>query len=139
MKMKEMISSKTLYFYPTTNLMFINLSNHNSSNWSEEQRMAAAKFGEIIDMDFPILTPTATSDEVSSLAERYAVEILSRPLSSSDAVHIMGEMTFTYALVKRLRQQGIKCLASTTQRIKQALPDGTFISEFRFQTFRPYE
>ena len=54
-------------------------------------------------------------------------------------VHIMGEMTLTYAIVRRLRASGITCLASTTQRIKQQLEDGSFISEFVFQSFRQYE
>jgi hypothetical protein len=32
------------------------------------------------------------------------------------AVHLMGEMTFTFALVRKLQAAGIRCVASTTAR-----------------------
>ena len=38
--------------------MFINLTNHPSATWSEEQLKAARQYGEIVDLHFPIIEPT---------------------------------------------------------------------------------
>ena len=116
--------------------MFINLSNHPSSCWCEKQLTAAQVYGDIVDIAFPNIDSDTPADAISALADQYAERIMQY---NATAVHVMGEMTFTYALVRRLRSKGITCLASTTQRIKQQQADGSFISEFRFQTFRPYE
>lgn len=51
----------------------------------------------------------------------------------------MGEMTFTYALVKRLKEAGIRCVASTTKRICTENADGSRTSQFNFVRFRDYE
>lgn len=119
--------------------MFINISNHPSPLWGEEQRQAAEQWGAIVDEAFPTIDGAASSNEVSALAVDYAGKIMQQYKPGRDVVHIMGEMTFTYALVCRLRAAGFECVASTTQRIKQQMPDGSFISEFRFQAFRNYE
>lgn len=116
--------------------MFINLSNHPTAHWNERQTKAAQEYGEIVNIAFPDIPCNATSAEVTDIADRYVSMITKY---DNPTVHIMGEMTLTYAIVRRLRAAGITCLASTTSRIKQQLPDGSFISEFRFQTFRNYE
>jgi hypothetical protein len=54
-----------------------------------------------------------------------------------DAVHIMGEMTFTFALVNLLKEVGIKCIASTTKRNVEEI-DGKHVSTFQFVQFREY-
>lgn len=120
--------------------MLLNLSNHPSHLWSDDQREAAKPFGDsIVDMTFPTIDASASSADIAALADQYLDDIVKRHNPASDTIHIMGEMTFTYALVKRLRDAGFRCVASTTSRIKQQLPDGSFISEFRFQSFRNYE
>ena len=53
-------------------------------------------------------------------------------------VHVMGEMTFTYNLVTALKEVGIVCLASTTERLVKMMPDGKKVSEFKFVQFREY-
>lgn len=50
----------------------------------------------------------------------------------------MGEMTFTYLVVTRLKELGIKCIASTTERKTSYSEDGTKMSEFLFVMFREY-
>lgn len=115
--------------------MFINLSNHPSEGWSEEQLAAAQQYGEIVDIHFPNIEPAFTSSMVSSLADITVDTIIA--LGKDIVVHIMGEMTFTYAVVSRLKALGIKCLASTTERIVTE-QDGKKISEFRFVQFREY-
>lgn len=117
-------------------MTFINLSNHPSEGWSEEQLATAQKYGEIVDIHFPNIEPTFTSSMVNSLAENMVDTI--NALGKDIVVHIMGEMTFTYAVVSRLKPLGITCLASTTERNTIIAPDGKKISEFKFVQFREY-
>ncbi len=116
--------------------MFINLSNHPSDGWSEEQLAAANKYGEIVDIHFPNIEPSFTSLMVNNLADDTINAITA--LGKDVTVHIMGEMTFTYAVVCRLKALGIICLASTTERNIIILPDGKKVSEFKFVQFREY-
>lgn len=116
--------------------MFLNISNHPLSQWSAEQLAAAKKYGEMEDIPFPETPTSITSSDISLMADTIVESIKKY---DNPTVHIMGEMTLTYAIVRRLRAAGITCLASTTQRIKQQRDDGSFISEFVFQAFRPYE
>ncbi|MBQ8702266.1 MAG: CRISPR-associated protein [Prevotella sp.] len=116
--------------------MFINLTNHPSSGWSQEQREAARQYGEIVDISFPIIEPYFTKAEVEELAD-ITVETI-KNLDANPVVHVMGEMTFTYAIVVRLKSQGITCVASTTERLVKILPDGKKVSEFKFVQFREY-
>ena len=117
-------------------MTFINLSNHPSEGWSEEQLAAAQKYGEVVDIHFPNIEPTFTTSMVNSLAE-ITVDTITA-LGKDIVVHIMGEMTFTYAVVSRLKSLGITCLASTTERNTIIAPDGKKISEFKFVKFREY-
>lgn len=120
--------------------MLLNISNHSSENWSDKQLEATKAFGGgVEDMPFPMISAVASCSDIITLSVMYANDIVKRYNSDADTIHVMGEMTFTYALVKRLREAGFRCVASTTERVKLQLPDGSFISEFRFQSFRDYE
>ena len=116
--------------------MLLNISNHPSSQWSADQLEASKEYGEVLDIPFPDTPSTATISDITQMADR-VVEFIKQ--YDNPTVHIMGEMTLTYAIVRRLRSSGIICLASTTQRIKQHLEDGIFLSEFVFHAFRQYE
>lgn len=116
--------------------MFINLSNHPSGSWSEEQLAAAHLYGEIMDIPFPNIEPSFTTSMVNDLADITVGTITA--LGKDIVVHVMGEMTFTYAVVSRLKAQGIKCIASTTERNIIMASNGQKISEFRFVQFREY-
>ena len=119
--------------------MFINLSNHPSDCWGEAQLDAARKnYGEIIDMPFPQITPNASNDELEILAQEYVQRIMSLAQSQNVTVHIMGEMTFTFMVITRLKEMGIRCVASTTERKTTYNADGTKLSEFSFVKFREY-
>ena len=115
--------------------MFINLSKHPSEGWSKEQLAAVQQYGEIVDIHFPNIEPSFTSSMVSNMAD-ITVDTITT-LGKDIVVHVMGEMTFTYAVVSRLKALGITCLASTTERIV-AEQDGKKISEFCFVQFREY-
>jgi len=123
--------------------MLVNLSNHNSSLWSEQQTNAASKYGEILDIRFPSVDPIGDEKYIWKLAEEYS-DIVLRRLGNSDprtsAVHIMGEMTATFAIVSILQAKGIKCIASTSERVTHISADDptTKISSFKFVRFREY-
>lgn len=117
--------------------MFINLTNHPSEKWGEEQLEAAHRYGEIVDLSFPIIEPTFTKDDILFLVKENT-EIIVGIKDEDIVVHVMGEMTFTYNLVNALKEFGITCLASTTERNTIILPDGKKVSEFKFVQFREY-
>lgn len=116
--------------------MFVNLTNHPSESWNESQLSAARQYGEIVDIHFPNIEPSFTSSMVNTLAD-VTVETITA-FGKDITVHIMGEMTFTYAVVSRLKALGITCLASTTERNTVTMPDGKKVSEFKFVQFREY-
>lgn len=113
----------------------INLSNHPSINWPESQRLTAQKqFGKIEDLSFPNIPPNHSPEDIAALAEQYCSQVRAHRPS---AVHLMGEMTFTFALVNLLKNAGIPCVASTTERIVTE-EDGKKIVQFQFIQFREY-
>ena len=118
--------------------MFINLSNHPSSYWSDRQWEASRCYGEVVDFPFPVVAPDATNQEIQALADVYVEKILSVGDAKSITVHVMGEMTFTFMVVERLKSMGIRCVASTTERKTTYNSDGTKVSEFSFVKFRDY-
>lgn len=121
--------------------MFINLSNHTSKNWSEAQINEARRYGILTDLAFPAIDPKCDPNEIASLADSYVDKIktlLAEADESFHAVHIMGEVTFCFALVARLQKDGITCLASTTIRQTVDYPDGSKTSKFGFVRFREY-
>lgn len=120
--------------------LFINLTNHPSAEWKQEQLAAAEPFGKIVDISFPAVSPEATTEEIHQLADKLVEDVLK---TAKDAnvitVHVTGEHTLTYALVTRLKAKSIKCVASTTPRGNpEMLPDGTKTSKFGFVQFREY-
>lgn len=118
--------------------LLINLSNHPSTGWGARQREAAEMYGEIEDMDFPAIPPVAGEREITDLAEEYVARIEERAETRDVTVHIMGEMTFCYAVITRLQPLGIPCIASTTRRQVTETADGVKEVRFDFETFRKY-
>ena len=119
--------------------MLINLSNHPVSKWSNEQLSAAqTQFGEVVDLPFPTVDPQADESQVVSLADEYADRVSELAGKNQVTVHLMGEMNFTFALAARLQKRGYPCVASTTERIVQELPNGRKEVKFQFVRFRNY-
>ena len=120
--------------------MLINVSNHPVATWGPEQREAAEKaFGGVVDMPFPEIPPGWDVEEVVALARRYRDRCLEALRGASiRAVHVMGEHTFTYALVTLLQREGVRCVAATTRRKVAYLEDGSKRSFFQFVRFRSY-
>lgn len=134
--------------------MLINLSNHPALKWSEAQTIAAKKqFGDIYDLPFPQINPKYSSVEVSNLAEEYVGKI--QDISYNDTmnraqtddgvfssnnltVHVMGELTFCFAVVQKLKSLNINCVASTTMRNVIEEKNGQKTVLFEFVKFRNY-
>lgn len=120
--------------------MLINLTNHPSSRWSDKQKAAAEVYGEIVDMPFPVIDEAGDEKYIATLADEYLNKIVNLSDTQSVVVHLMGEQTFSYALIKRLRERGITCVASTTKRIvKEEVPGKKSEVIFQFERFRAYE
>ena len=102
--------------------------------------MAAAERlgGEIVDIPFPVVDPAGDAESVAALADCYCRMALETSDGQEVVVHVMGEMTFTFALVQRLQAVGIPCVASTTERVVNETPDGRKESLFKFVQFRKY-
>lgn len=122
-----------------THSIFINYSNHPSSCWSQKQLSAAREFGRIEDIPFRSVAPEADSAELERIASVELTKILDAAAGKNAVVHIMGEMTLTYILVRKLKASGIRCVASTTARSVVENADGTRTSDFDFVRFRDYE
>ncbi len=115
--------------------VFVNLSNHASNEWSEDQRAAAREFAEaVIDVPFPEVPPDADGTWIEQKAEEV---LASLPPETTHAL-VQGEFTLTMALVKRLQARGIRCLAATSERRVSRTEDGRELREFRFVRFRDY-
>ncbi|MGN0600776.1 MAG: hypothetical protein ACI4JK_12910 [Oscillospiraceae bacterium] len=119
--------------------MFINFTNHRSELWSNEQREAAEKYGEIADIAFPTVDPSFGSEMIYALAEKYAAMIC---CYNPDAVLVQGEMTLCYAVVSILISKGINAVCATTERVTSTHlghnGETVKVSEFRFVRFRSY-
>jgi hypothetical protein len=122
--------------------MLINLSNHPTSVWEANQIIQAEKqYGVVRDLPFPSINPCLSTSEIKQLAEDNYLKIIDLLKESNDlnnAVHIMGELTFVFALVEKLKTKKIDALASTTDRSAVTQTDGSKLSKFIFKKFRNY-
>lgn len=120
--------------------MLINLSNHPSAIWPAEQTAEAnCLYGEIVDIPFPQVDPQANEYEIAELAQKYVNKVQEIAAGQAVTVHLMGEMTLTFAILSRLRILDIPCVASTTQRVVKELEIGRKEVLFQFVKFRKYE
>ena len=119
--------------------VFVNLSNHPSADWSEEQKKAALVYGGIIDVPFPSVPSSCSDKAMQKLADKAVGAVGKAAYPAREVtVHVMGEMTLTYRIVNKLKARGIRCLASTSDRVANDLGNGEKISQFHFVEFREY-
>lgn len=118
--------------------VFVNLSNHPSACWSEGQRNAALRLArEVRDLPFPAVPPEAGIDEINALANEL-VGRLQKEMPGTTHAMVQGEFTLAYALVRRLQQMGIVCLAATTRREVVEQSGGAKTTRFDFVRLREY-
>ena len=120
--------------------MLINCTNHPYSIWSDKQKNAAKKYGEVTDLPFPAVLPRYDGADLRRMTEEYSAKIIEM---KPDAVMVAGEFTFAFMLVDKLLQDGIKviCTCSARQTTEVKLPDGSNEKKavFVFERFREYE
>ncbi len=120
--------------------MLINLTNHPYSQWCNKQREAARIYGDVVDVPFPEVDEKADEQYISILADRYLQQIFNIAKNRDVTIHLMGELTFTFALLKRLQEYSIPCVASTSRRIVTDESAGRKEEViFLFERFRNYE
>lgn len=120
--------------------MFINISNHPSTVWHENQIEAARYYGEIVDISFPNIPPQIETEEIKPIVNEYLQKIvaLANGLTETIVVHVMGESVFSFMLVASLLKKNYKVVASTTERIVSYEGD-VKRTEFKFVRFREYK
>lgn len=121
--------------------MFINFSNHPHASWDSSQTNVASAYGEIIDIPFPSVDPLASEDEIAKIADRYSERII-HMADTNTSVMVQGEFTLTYAVVNRLKDEGIKAVSACSDRdvIESVDENGHTVrkSVFKFKRFREY-
>lgn len=121
--------------------MLINLSNHPSALWPEIQMNAARElFSAVTDMPFPHIEPGISQADMEQLVLTYGKKCVQKIADAgpgNHAVHLMGEMVFTTALVTWLLRHNIRCVASATRRITRTNGNEQ-TSVFEFSGFRDY-
>lgn len=116
--------------------MLLNLTNHPSNLWPGEQiSLAITEYKTVEDLIFPQIDPEMDEIQLDELIQVYLEKVLRL---QPKAVHIMGEMTFTFRLVSKLKKEGIICIASTTERKVEDDGEGNKVSKFKFVRFRKY-
>ena len=120
-------------------MMFINLSNHPSDKWSIKQTECAKAYGELVDMPFPKIDPYGTDEYINGLVQEYFEKIVAY---DTCVVMVQGEYLFTYRLVCKLKEAGIKVLAGCSERRTiEYVDENGFTdrrSEFEFVDFKEY-
>jgi len=120
----------------------INISNHPSSRWSQQQLDSAKQFCEqIIDVQFPLVDPNASEREIHQLAsDIFQKHILSLPEWKNSVVMVQGEFSLSYALFMLCKSNALPVVIPTTKREahEKVLPDGSVIKKaiFRFVRWR---
>ena len=102
--------------------------------WSEKQLAESMRYGDIVDLPFPVVDPKLSKNEVHELAEEYLARI--NELDPA-IVLVQGEMTLTFQLVQMLKDKGIKVVAACTERQTEDYSDGK-ITVFEFAGYREY-
>lgn len=118
---------------------FINLSNHPSSLWSVEQFCEAKKLGDVVDIPFPDISPTASTKDIKKMAKDMFIDINK---FENPTVMVQGEFTFTYQLVRLLQKAQIRAVVCCSRRESKEIPgeNGTTVktSTYHFEGFRDY-
>lgn len=127
-------------YVPGTPPLLVNLSNHPYKDWSEDQKKAAKKYGDVQDMAFPEIDPAMKIDKIKKeIAAAQIDEIKNMCKERSVTVHIMGEMSYTFYVVSQLKAFGIRCICSTSERDTEDLGGGEKKVSFHFKRFRDYD
>jgi len=105
----------------------------------EQIKTAEKLYGKVTDIPFPFVDPKASSDDIARFGKVYFDKIFEISSGFEDfTVHIQGEFTLAFELVTLLKNNGIKCIASTAKRNVIEKGNGEKIIKFEFVQFREY-
>ena len=115
--------------------MFLNLSNHPSTGWTEAQRDAALELASpLLDRRFPAVPAPSDLREVLAMAHRLVGEV---PAEVTCAM-VAGEYVLCTAVVALLQARGVRCVAACSERDSVPSGDGQKRVVFRFVRMRDY-
>lgn len=121
------------------NKYFVNFSNHPSKYWSKKQIDEAEKYGEIIDVGFPKVSPFDSHEEIKIESKKWFDVIISHDPA---VVMCQGEFTLCYEVITMLKENKVPCVAACSERkvVEKTLEDGTIekTAIFNFIGFREY-
>lgn len=121
--------------------IFINLSNHPSQKWCQEQKKAVDKIipdAQIVDYPFPSVDSSLNEVQIIKLSEQLTAEIAALEPS---AVMCQGEFGLTFSVVTMLKKLGIKTVYGCSERksTERQTENGTEkVVMFCFVRFREY-
>jgi len=122
--------------------MFINVSNHPSTRWSEEQFKAAHAISDTI-VDIPFPNVPANETHVTGIAHGIidsVYSVLKGELPKDTTVMVSGELSVSFYAIQSLLRRGFKVVVACSERIsqEQVQPDGSTkkVAVFKFVQFR---
>lgn len=112
-------------------MKLINLSNHNSKNWSNAQKEG---FEEIVDIQFPNIDPNMTTLKVEELVDEYVEKIQSTKISN---IMLQGEFTFCFLLQNKLRTRCNFYIPTTERKVVESIDvNGNTVKTATFEFVR---
>lgn len=121
------------YFKSKQQSILVNLSNHPSERWSDQQKFG---FDQIVDIPFPEIQIDSNFDMVAdSIYDR----IRSNGCNPSNStIMVQGQHPATFSIVACLINAGWTVLSAFTERIVTDNEDGSKTSVFRFGGYQRY-
>jgi hypothetical protein len=118
------------------NDVLLNFSNKHTSTWSNAQlNLAKKEFGELVNLELPIIEPTMSKEEVQMIATGYIEQVF---MINPKAVHIVGEGSFIVVMVQLLISFGVPCVESTFERSVGISKTSEKEVKYTFSQFREY-
>ena len=112
----------------------INISNHPSEKWEENQKR---DFEEVVDMPFPNIVLHSNFDQIADqLYDKVREHLKARPWDT--AIMVQGQHPATFAIVACFLNAGYKVLSAYTERMSVDNVDGTKTSKFVFGGYQEY-
>jgi hypothetical protein len=122
-------------------MTFVNISNHPSANWSQDQKNAVySQFGtgRIVDVPFPNVDPLDSTEEIEKIALALVAVVLTE--HNPRYVMVQGEFTLTFTMTVLFQKAGLDVVVATSERKVEetVLPDGSTQKKaiFNFVQFR---
>lgn len=107
----QVSSIENLQMEPKEKLL-INLTHFPYESWEEKQKEVSKLYGKCVDLKFPLINSDIDELGIGQLIEKYLNEILFYTENYEVTVLIMGEMTFCFQLITRLKALQIPCISS---------------------------